>query len=156
MVLIWISLMTSDLGLPPTLLCWWAKPLVGWDYYSGTADINSVCLDLCWLLQTPPTFSVTVKFPGVEPHRFPCNPPGTRSKYRLPQSNPQCSMGGVVPWVLFSHWRNHRLRGDLSIWYCPGLGEKQCGQCVAASLTLVMQSVLVCSAGECFNLTPVF
>ena len=42
-----------------------------------------------------------------------------------------------------SHWRNHKLRGDLSACCCASLGKEQCGQHVAAPLTLLMESVLV-------------
>lgn len=50
---------------------------------------------------------------------------------------------GWSPLVLISHWRKCRLKEDLLVRCCAGLGEEQCGQCVAASFTLLMQSVLV-------------
>lgn len=50
---------------------------------------------------------------------------------------------GCPPWALFSHWRNHCLRGDLSVWCCTILGKGQWNQCIAAPFTLLMQSVLV-------------
>lgn len=49
---------------------------------------------------------------------------------------------------LSSQWRNQRLRGDLSVWCCSVLGEKQCSQRVAASPTLLIQSVLVSGTGD--------
>lgn len=52
-------------------------------------------------------------------------------------------VAGFHPWVLFFHWRNWRLREDFSAWCCTGLGEGQCGECVAASLTLSVKPVLV-------------
>lgn len=39
---------------------------------------------------------------------------------------------------LFPHWKDHRLRGDLSAWTWEG----QCGQCAFVLLTLLMQSVM--------------
>lgn len=50
---------------------------------------------------------------------------------------------GCLPLVFFFHWRNCRLQGNLSMWCHTDLGEEQCGQCAPASLTFLMQSVLV-------------
>lgn len=50
---------------------------------------------------------------------------------------------GSTFWALFSHLRNWRVRGALSMWFHSGLGKGQYGQCVATSLILLVQSVLV-------------
>lgn len=59
-------------------------------------------------------------------------------------------------WVLFFHWRNQWLMGERTTWCCTGLEEKQCGQLVAVSLTLLMQSVLFSVMRGCFSLTSMF
>lgn len=51
----------------------------------------------------------------------------------------------ILPEFSFPHWGKQRLRGYLSVQCWPGEGP--CGQCAAASLTLLMQSVLV----SCFG-----
>ena len=98
---------------------------------------------MCWSLQAPPFFSVTVRFSVVEPYRFPCNLHCMRSKEGLPQSDPSAEKACCFSWVLFSCWRNWRPRGDLFTWCCTILGEGQCGQHVVSSLILLMQSILV-------------
>ena len=49
---------------------------------------------------------------------------------------PQLSPSSVFP------QQEQRPSGDLYTWCCAGLGERQCSQHVATSLTLLMQSVL--------------
>lgn len=47
--------------------------------------------------------------------------------------------------------------GETAAWCCTGLGKGQCSQRVPASLTLLMQSLLVSVVqGRCFSLTPAF
>lgn len=60
--------------------------------------------------------------------------------------------GGCLPKFSFPTGGNQRLGGDLSLWWwCIGLGEAQCGQWVAVSVTLLMQSHGLCGAGVCFG-----
>ena len=72
---------------------------------------------------------------------------------RMPMLQIRCSCkvlqnaggGFVVPHLspdsLFP-LEKQRLCGDLYTWCCAGLGERQCSQHVATSLTLLMQSTL--------------
>lgn len=66
----------------PIFLVWVCPDLVllvrttTWALQVGTPFPRFKCL----VLQTPPCFSVTVRFPGVEPHRFPCDPHCVRSE----------------------------------------------------------------------------
>lgn len=111
------------------------------------------------VVSSPSPFSLTVRFPVVEPCRIACNPVvGDQSRvFCLVGHNAGGGWAICPPWVLFSHWRSQRLRGDLSMRCCTGLGKEQCSQHVAASLTLLMQSVLVSvEQGGCFSLTPMF
>lgn len=58
------------------------------------------------------------------------------------------------PEFFFSHWKNYRLRGDLSTWCCTGLGEGKCSQQVVASLYPCDAVCLgLWGAGGCFSLT---
>lgn len=52
---------------------------------------------MCCLLQTPPPFSIRVRFLGVGPCKFPYNPYGVRSEWGLLQSDPKYWGKLVVP-----------------------------------------------------------
>lgn len=60
------------------------------------------------------------------------------------------------PGLFFFHWRTCRVSGTLLLCCCPCLGDRQCAKHVAAPLTLLMQCLSLCGAGECFSLTSVF
>ena len=65
-----------------------------------------------WLLQDPPSFSIKVRFPVVEPPRFLCSPQCCTVRAVIPSKWPTMRGELVVhPQVLFSHWKNWRLRG---------------------------------------------
>ena len=108
--------------------------------------VLSLPRSVCWLLQAPPPFSVTIRFLVVEPHRFLWSPHDAVMQDQSRVSRKAIHSSGVAgfhPWVLFFHWRNSRLREDFSAWCCTGLGEGQRGECVAASLSLSVKPVLV-------------
>lgn len=114
------------------------------DYHLGTAGMNFVCQDPCtscfkpllslsqsdsrWLSLTDslqhPWGEIRIEAPTKQPAML--------------ERNADCPF-----WILFFHWRSWRLKGHLSTWYSASLGQGQCGQCVAASLTLLIPSVLV-------------
>ena len=94
-------------------------------------------------LQDPPHFFLTIQFPVVKHCRFPCNLHEVRLEWGSQEVTHNARGAGCPPWAPFSHWRNHCLRGDLSVWCCTILGKGQSNQCIAAPFTLLMQSVLV-------------
>lgn len=125
----------------------------GWDDYLGTLGMNPICQDphahcyQCHPPAPPHPFSVTVGLPVVVPEDS-LQSPWRRIRVVAPTKQTQCWRAGAFcppppPQVLFFHWRSQRLREHLFVWRCTGLQEKQCGQCKAGSLTLLMQSVWV-------------
>ena len=105
--------------------------VTGWDYYLGTVGMNSVCQDPS-VIKTPHPTSLS-QWLSPEDSLI------IWGKIRVGAPTKWPTMLGVgigcPPWVFFAHWRNRRLKGDLSMWCCTGLGEGQCNQCVTASLT---------------------
>lgn len=77
---------------------------------------------MCWLLQ----ISITIRFPVVEPCRFPCNTQWSEIRQSGSTKQPQCCEDGCP--LGFSCW--------------PGGGAVLWG-CVAASLIFLKQSILV-------------
>lgn len=103
----------------------------------------SLLRSTCWPLQASPLFSIAVRFPVVETWIL-LSPLWWKIRVWAPT---MLGGDGCPSWVLFSYWRNWRLRGDLSVWCSAGLGEGQYGHCVVTSSTLLMQSFDLCGAG---------
>ena len=120
---------------PLTWFCKWAKLLV------GIASMNSVCQDVhaafCMPLLPSPSQSDSQWLSLQIPLQL------AWLKIRVKSPTEILTMPGVwgtgcpPPWILFSHWRNRRLRGDLSTSCSAVLGEGQCGHCVDTSLPLL-------------------
>lgn len=100
------------------LLCRWAKLLVRTTTCTLQVGTQSAKI---WVLivASPFPYSIITRFPVVKHQRFPHNPHGARLEWgsTLWGGGTRCH-----PWALFSFWRNRRLRGDLSMWYCAEQG----------------------------------
>lgn len=107
----------------------------GWDHYLGAIGRNLICQDPSAACYKP----------------LPTSPSPSDSQWSRPTDSPVIFMrqywsegsqevihsargAGCQPYTLFSHCRNHRLRGDLSAWFCTSLGKGQCAQHVTLLL----------------------
>lgn len=112
----------------------------GWDYYLGTAGMNSVCRGPC---------AGCRKLHPLLCHRFPCNPHVARSGRGF------CKTSHNAWGKLVVHWKNQNLRGDISTWCFAGLetvrSTCRCLACPSDAISLGLYG-----AGGCFCLTPMF
>ena len=111
----------------------------GWGYYLDTVGMDLVWQDsrtgCCKLLPAFPTQSDSL-----------ADSPAIPMGWDQSSGSPIMGSAGCSSWVLFSHWRNQRVRGKLSAWCCTGLREGKCGQYVDAVY------FDLCSAGGRFTL----
>lgn len=126
--------------------------VTGWDYFLGTAGVNSVCQDKLIVKHLPTTDSQRLSL------KIPCSPNIMKSEWGSHKVTPVLS---VYPaWVLFSPWKNQRLREDLSIQYCAGPGGGAV-QLICSCFSYPSNAVCLGLGGMCvcwgyFKLTPVF
>lgn len=121
----------------------------GWDYHPGSEVINGGCQDPC----CRPLLSSLSRSDSQWSSPTDSSPP--------PQSLWGVIRGGApaklltMPRGFVSHCRDQRLRGDLSLCCCAGLGMgKVSGQSVAVALTLRWWSVLLSVVQEGASASP--
>lgn len=100
-------------------------------------------------------FSLTIRHLEDELYRFFHNSHGLRLNSRLLLSTILGELD-ISSWASFSHWRNYRLRGDLSMWCHSDLGDGQYSQHIITPLTLLKLYIGLCGTGEYFSLSFVF
>ena len=123
----------------------------GWDYYLALQVWTWYAKICCCLLQAPPSFSIPIRFPVVESHRFPYNSHGVRSGEGFQQMT-HIARGGM-PIVFSTFFLTGGTRGQKTplhmVLHRPGGG--QYNKYVAASLVLLLQSILISVVQEVFQ-----
>ena len=98
----------------------------------------------------PPAFFNFISSLVIESSRFPIDPHEARAEWA---SGKHCR-SGCPPWVLFSHWRNHRPWGAPMVLRCTGLGAGWLVHRETSLLILLIRTVSVSTVQGCASASP--